>query len=1423
MKNISHMARLGIFLLLIFCYSHARFQTLSTSLTACYAFDNSGAEPISNLTATLGAVTSTVNRFNSANTAYYFSGSAPSNIQLPNDPLLKPTSELSVSFWVKPTIIPSGVGSYILFAKNTVSSNFEAYALTVYNFGGGVSRFGLHKGTGGSTSVCISTSTIVINSWYHLAATVDNSSLKIYINGVLENTVSTTLSFSYDANKTVVFGGSNESYNLPFTGTIDNARFYNRILSATEINSLFVNDPTCVPTLTTTPPTLANFTAPDTVCVGQTFTLQNISTGSVNSNYWSACNSTLVASTQTSNTGALTGLSNPVFMSLNKDGSNHYMFVSNNNPGTLTRLSYGTSYNNTPTVTNLGNFGGAYPINGEGIWIEKEGSTWYGIAVGGPNGSDRISRLNFGGSLANTPTVTNMGNLGAMNYPHRIQIFRAGGNVYGFTTNRSNNTITRFDFGSSLANTPTGVNIGNVGNLSAPNDFSFINVAGNWYAFICNDNNGTLTRLDFGNSLLNSPVGTNIGNAGGLSVPRAIALWLDCSGLKGLIHEGTSNTELNLNFTSGPTGPVTLTSLGNTANYNFPHSMERIRIGDSLTTFVLNASSNSISRSDYPVCNSIVSSTLQNPTMTFTAPGNYTISLTCNQGQYDQSAFCKVIHIQATPIITVSPNPGALCIGATATLSAFGAQVYTWQPGNLTGASVNVNPIVSTNYTVFGNTTAGCSSTSTLNLVVSPSIIVNAVANPPSVCPGNSSTLIANGASSYTWNPGGISGNSIVVNPLSAMVYTVTGETGGCFATATVAINMGQILTLSSTGNLCNNTNVDLSVSPTSSATTIAWTGPGIVGANTTSTITVNVGGIYSVAVNNTITGCNGTGTINVFSNSNLFTLDITPSSSVTCYPGPAVNMLVSAPANLLWFPAAEVTPNTGPLVSVSPSVTSTYTVIGTLGNCTSSAAITISVNLTPTLVLSASQLTVCSLNSVSVTAGGASDYLWMPGNLSGDTVSLVPYSSTIFSVTGANGNCATTQTVLVSVLPVPSLSSIANPANICIGNNSNLSAFGALSYTWQSTGSSSIAPSIIVSPTLSTTYSVSGTNSLGCSATATLLLTVINSPAISATASDTEICAGESVTLTAGGSTSYTWSPGFLIGTTVITTPTVSTNYTVNSNNTTCSYATLFIDVVNCINNSLGLTNAATTPEPSASNYYKIRFTITLGNSSSTELTQLSLKDELKATFPAPTSFTLLSKPKITSANSLLSLNPNFNGGSEPDLLLPATSSLIANKRDTISFELLLEPNGFSGIAKNSVLGLAIDKNAIVLRDSSNNGFSWDPDSDGNPTNNNEVTPIQIDPLEFFIPEGFSPNNDGTNDRFMISGLNGKTISLLIYNRWGNKVYVNGNYDNSWEGTANVGGTLGKGKLPQGTYYYIIEFLGGNGESINGFVVLEY
>lgn len=79
-----------------------------------------------------------------------------------------------------------------------------------------------------------------------------------------------------------------------------------------------------------------------------------------------------------------------------------------------------------------------------------------------------------------------------------------------------------------------------------------------------------------------------------------------------------------------------------------------------------------------------------------------------------------------------------------------------------------------------------------------------------------------------------------------------------------------------------------------------------------------------------------------------------------------------------------------------------------------------------------------------------------------------------------------------------------------------------------------------------------------------------------------------------------------------------------------------------------------------------------------------------------------------------------------------------------------------------------------------------------------------------FLLPNAFSPNGDGINDRFVISGL-GVTAesSLEVYNRWGTIVYrSNGKqYDNSWDGRSNVGAMVSIGKeLPNGVYFYIFK-----------------
>jgi gliding motility-associated-like protein len=81
--------------------------------------------------------------------------------------------------------------------------------------------------------------------------------------------------------------------------------------------------------------------------------------------------------------------------------------------------------------------------------------------------------------------------------------------------------------------------------------------------------------------------------------------------------------------------------------------------------------------------------------------------------------------------------------------------------------------------------------------------------------------------------------------------------------------------------------------------------------------------------------------------------------------------------------------------------------------------------------------------------------------------------------------------------------------------------------------------------------------------------------------------------------------------------------------------------------------------------------------------------------------------------------------------------------------------------------------------------------------------------PTEIFIPEGFSPDEDGVNDKFVIYGLNGKSVTLKVFNRWGNLVYESDNYQNNWDGVCTTGWILTGERLPEGTYYYLVQIEG--------------
>jgi gliding motility-associated-like protein len=128
----------------------------------------------------------------------------------------------------------------------------------------------------------------------------------------------------------------------------------------------------------------------------------------------------------------------------------------------------------------------------------------------------------------------------------------------------------------------------------------------------------------------------------------------------------------------------------------------------------------------------------------------------------------------------------------------------------------------------------------------------------------------------------------------------------------------------------------------------------------------------------------------------------------------------------------------------------------------------------------------------------------------------------------------------------------------------------------------------------------------------------------------------------------------------------------------------------------------------------------------------------------------------------------------------------------------------------------------------------SWlDADCDGDGLTNGEEVSGGSNPLDpcdpntcdsdITIPQAFTPDGDNTNETFLITGIeNYPKNKLIVFNRWGNEVYYEEGYNNTWDGTPNRGIIIGNDKLPTSTYYYILD-VNGDGESIyKGYVYLK-
>ena len=433
----------------------------------------------------------------------------------------------------------------------------------------------------------------------------------------------------------------------------------------------------------------------------------------------------------------------------------------------------------------------------------------------------------------------------------------------------------------------------------------------------------------------------------------------------------------------------------------------------------------------------------------------------------------------------VSSGSYTSCVG-TATLSGFsGFNSYAWQGPASSGISGSTNSFVTTNTPGNYTLTASIGSlvtTQTLNLSISndPGL---SISGSNTVCLGNSMTLQAVGSSgsTYTWttipnNPSTFL-QSISITPTAAVIYSVVSTNSlGCmfFASNSISVLTTPTVTiLSPSAALCPGQSVSLFAS-SGPVASYSWSN----GANQAYiTVSPSVSTVYTATVINQA-GCK----------KSAFT-------SIYVYPSPQMHMTVSSPSicagrsvvlNSGGTGIISYAWNTGsltPYISVTPSITTVYSATVTNSNgCQQSMSNTITVYPLPQIQIVGSNSAVCAGQAVNFIVIGTNigSILWNTG-ASTQSISMSPSQNSVYSVsvTSAAG-CVSTDSKTIQVLPLPQMQVTVSSPSICLGSIAHLNASGAnlISYQW-STGAG--VQNIVVSPTVTTHYSVLGTDNYGC------------------------------------------------------------------------------------------------------------------------------------------------------------------------------------------------------------------------------------------------------------------------------------------------------------------------------------------------------
>jgi len=831
-----------------------------------------------------------------------------------------------------------------------------------------------------------------------------------------------------------------------------------------------------------------------------------------------------------------------------------------------------------------------------------------------------------------------------------------------------------------------------------------------------------------------------------------------------------------------------------------------------------------------------------------TTPNSMTVTLTSN------SPVCIGNPININTQVTLAPGAGT-CVAAipTFTYAWTGPMSFTSNVMNPTFTATNV--LQSGVYTLnISPGACGCNSTNTIQIWVNPNPSTSITNNGP-LCQGSTLTFTNNitgsGTLTYSWTGPNSYTNNIVSpviaasQPSNSGTYNFTIAStftngGVCQATSSSSFVVVPVSQISVTPSYtqCQGTTINLNGNVVGTPT-IVWSGPNSFTSNlqnpVLSNVTPSVSGNYSVVATFTAPStpltCSSTAVSNV---------SVVPMNQVTAFATANVcqNSQATFSANALGSPiyswtgpnAYTSTNQVNVINNVQPSATGVYSVnaifsIGTVSCITSTA---ININVVPTSSITVvPTISVCNGQGAVLTANapGAVSYTWTgPSSFSvvspnATFTNLNPTWSGIYTVTAifTNGNITCSQTNSTQLIVKPDMPFTLGPnKSLCYNDVLNIvGPAGASTYTWTGPGYNSNLQNVYIPNAITNNAGVYTlvVDLNGCKTQNNITVNINNPITWTLVPANQTICKGESFTVTAAagngsGNYAYNWNPSnYLTG------PTGSVQSGIGVGTTV--YNVSVYDIA-CPN-------------------YTISHAFTLNvNKAPVPMLNLNKNNQCEP-------FCFIYDSKVKNQSQFVSYN--FNGSSS---YLGDSINVCLNAGQ---YTLDITTIGTNGCKENFLY-----PTPIVVYPKPSADFSWNP-STPNTVSENHVTflpveykdvttwtweingtlfgeksptyifdaqgkyPVTLmvttshgckdtltkvlnikDEFLLFVPNVFTPNGDGLNDLLSAKGIGIKTFELLIFDRWGEVIFMSNDINKAWDGTF-------KGKMCQDDIYvYKIE-----------------